>query len=139
MQYNAAQIKEAAKSIIPYFNQFKLICFYGEMGAGKTTLIKSICAELNMMDEVSSPSFGLVNEYKNSAEESFFHFDFYRIKSIEEVYDMGYEDYFDSGHVCFIEWPEKINDILSQENYLKISIQIQDTYRILSIEEVQNY
>ena len=139
MRYNASQINEAAASIIPYFKQFKLICFYGEMGAGKTTLIKSICKLLQISDEVSSPSFGLVNEYRNVEDMKFYHFDFYRIKTIEEVYDIGYEDYFDSGNICFIEWPEKISEILENENYLKISIQIEDNSRILNLEEIQNY
>lgn len=139
MRYNASQINEAAASIIPYFKQFKLICFYGEMGAGKTTLIRSICDSLQILDEVSSPSFGLVNEYRNVEDKKFYHFDFYRIKTIEEVYDIGYEDYFDSGNICFIEWPEKISEILENENYLKISIQIEDNSRILNLEEIQNY
>jgi tRNA threonylcarbamoyladenosine biosynthesis protein TsaE len=91
------------------------------------------------LDEVSSPSFGLVNEYKISEKESIYHFDFYRIKNIEEVYDIGYEVYFDSGNICLIEWPEKIETILSKENFLKIEIEILNDIRNLSVEEIINY
>jgi len=96
------------------------------MGAGKTTLIKSICQQLQVKDEISSPTFSLVNEYHTADGQKVFHFDFYRIKSIEEVYDMGYEDYFYSNQICLIEWPEKIEEILVGEDLYEISIQILD-------------
>ncbi len=139
MNYDISQIGNAAQSLIPFTENHSIICFYGEMGAGKTTLIKEICKHLNVADEVSSPSFGLVNEYKISENESIYHFDFYRIKNIEEVFDLGYEDYFDSGNICLIEWPEKIESILSKENYLKIEITILNDIRNLTIEEIINY
>jgi len=84
------------------------IAFYGEMGAGKTTLIKEICKILGVKDITSSPTFALINEYRTNDEESIYHFDFYRINNLQEAYDLGYEDYFYSNSLCLIEWPEKI-------------------------------
>ena len=104
------------------------------MGAGKTTLIKSICQQLKVKDEISSPTFSLVNEYHTADGNKVFHFDFYRIKSIEEVYDMGYEDYFYSNQICLIEWPEKIEEILEDEDLYEISIEIlNDGHRALHL------
>ncbi len=103
-----------------------LWCFYGDMGAGKTTLIKYLLTQMGVEETVSSPSFSIVNEYHTSSGKPIYHFDFYRIKSIEEVYDLGYEDYFDSGHLCLIEWPEKIETILLQEPHLKIHIALSE-------------
>ncbi len=139
MKYGISEIGKAVQTLIPLTENHSIFCFYGEMGAGKTTLIKELCKSLNVLDEVSSPSFGLVNEYRVSEKESIFHFDFYRIKNIEEVYDIGYEDYFDSGNICLIEWPEKIETILSKENFLKIEIEILNDIRNLSVEEIINY
>jgi tRNA threonylcarbamoyladenosine biosynthesis protein TsaE len=139
MNFDISQIGNAAEMLLKFTDNHSIFCFYGEMGAGKTTLIKEICKQLKVIDEVSSPSFGLVNEYQISENESIFHFDFYRIKNIEEVYDMGFEDYFDSGNICLIEWPEKIEGILSKENFLKIEIKILDDVRNLTIKEIINY
>ena len=87
--------------------------FIKNMGTGKTTFIKAVCEELGVDDVITSPTFAIVNDYTSSKDDShIFHFDFYRIKKLEEVYDMGYEDYFYSGSLCFIEWPELIEDIL---------------------------
>lgn len=91
------------------------------MGAGKTTFIKAICSYLGVVDMSSSPSFSIVNEYRLNSSERIYHFDFYRIKNISEVFDIGYEDYFFSGHYCFLEWPEKIEELLP-ENYVNIEI-----------------
>ncbi len=101
------------------------VAFYGEMGAGKTTLIKEICKLLGVCDITSSPSFSLINEYLSKEDKSIFHFDFYRINDIEEAYDIGYEDYFYSNSLCFIEWPEKIESLLP-ENHTNIKINILD-------------
>jgi tRNA threonylcarbamoyladenosine biosynthesis protein TsaE len=90
MNFDISQIGNAAEMLLKFTDNHSIFCFYGEMGAGKTTLIKEICKQLKVIDEVSSPSFGLVNEYQISENESIFHFDFYRIKNIEEVYDMGF-------------------------------------------------
>ena len=102
------------------------------MGAGKTTFIKAICKELGVIDQVSSPTFALVNEYKVKHADSIFHFDFYRINAIEEVYELGYEEYFYSGNLCLIEWPEMIDELLP-ENCLKVKISVNpDQSRTLS-------
>ena len=112
---------------------YKIWIFDGEMGAGKTTLIKSICKNLGVIDEVSSPTFSIVNEYKTVDGKTVYHFDFYRIKSIEEVYDMGVEDYFNSGNICLIEWPEKIKEILENEIALQIFINLKNSQRFIEI------
>jgi tRNA threonylcarbamoyladenosine biosynthesis protein TsaE len=93
----------------------KVLAFYGEMGAGKTTLIKAICTEFGVTDNISSPTFSIVNEYKGRNGKKTYHFDFYRIKSQDEAYDLGYEEYFYSGAICLIEWPEKVKDLLPLE------------------------
>lgn len=119
LQFEAVTINkldETARSLIQSITQQTLWCFEGEMGAGKTTFIKVICKELGVTGEVTSPTFSLVNEYRTASGDTVYHFDFYRIRSIEEVYDIGYEDYFDSGHICLIEWPSNIASILEGEN-----------------------
>ncbi len=103
----------AAKQFIETIDQNTVFAFYGKMGAGKTTFIKAVCEALGVTDVVNSPTFSIVNEYRSDdTGELIYHFDFYRIKKLEEVYDMGYEDYFYSGALCFIEWPELIEDVL---------------------------
>lgn len=106
-------IREAAHEFVANMGKSTVFAFYGKMGAGKTTFIKAICEELGVEDVITSPTFAIVNEYQSSITgDSIYHFDFYRIKKLEEVYDMGYEDYFYSGSPCFLEWPELIEDIL---------------------------
>ena len=106
-------IHEAARQFIAAMGDNTVFAFYGKMGAGKTTFIKAVCEELGVTDVINSPTFTIVNEYRSEeAGELIYHFDFYRIKKLEEVYDMGYEDYFYSGALCFIEWPELIEDVL---------------------------
>lgn len=118
-----AEIDIAAEKIVNAIKGFRIVCFYGSMGAGKTTLIKAICQVLGVEDNVASPTFALINEYRDRNNSPVYHFDFYRINKIEEVYDFGYEEYFygDSG-ICLIEWPELIEDILPSENVVKLSI-----------------
>ena len=106
------QIHEAAREFIAAMGDNTVFAFYGSMGAGKTTFIKAICEELGVEDVINSPTFAIVNEYRSASAELIYHFDFYRIKREEEVYDMGYEDYLYSGALCFIEWPELIDDLL---------------------------
>lgn len=108
-------IREAAKEFIAHMGKSKVFAFYGSMGAGKTTFIKAICEELGVDDVITSPTFALVNEYTAGNGDPIYHFDFYRIKKIEEVYDMGYEDYFYSNHLCLLEWPELIEDLLPED------------------------
>ena len=117
-------IREAARAFITEMGERKVYAFYGKMGAGKTTFIKAVCEELGVTDVVTSPTFAIVNEYTGGAK-AIYHFDFYRIKKLEEVYDMGYEDYFYSGSLCFIEWPELIEDILPADA-VRVSISEQE-------------
>ena len=126
---NIDTIRESAREFIQNIGEHKVFAFYGKMGAGKTTFVKAICEELGVEDVITSPTFAIVNEYEvnlnsqtsNLNIQSIFHFDFYRIKRLEEVYDMGYEDYFYSGALCFIEWPELIEDLLP-EDAVKVTI-----------------
>ena len=121
-------LREAARQFITanglMENKGLVIAFYGKMGAGKTTFIKAICEELGVEDVITSPTFAIVNEYSLPSQEALYHFDFYRIKKLEEVYDMGYEDYFYSGNLCLIEWPELIEELLP-ENALRVTIEEQ--------------
>ena len=120
-----AHINEAARQFIENIGQSHVFAFYGKMGAGKTTFIKAICEELGVGDVITSPTFAIVNEYTTGEGTKVFHFDFYRIKKLEEVYDMGYEDYFYSGALCFIEWPELIEEILP-DDAVRVSITEQE-------------
>lgn len=115
-------IKTAAQEFVEQIGDNKVFAFYGKMGAGKTTFIKAVCECLGVEDTVTSPTFAIVNEYQSTkVDYPIFHFDFYRIKKLEEVYDMGYEDYFYGGGVCFIEWPELIEELLP-EDAVKVEI-----------------
>ena len=113
-------IRETARELIDNMGNRKVFAFYGKMGAGKTTFIKAICEELGVEDVITSPTFAIINEYSGK-DDTIYHFDFYRIKKLEEVYDMGYEDYFYSGALCFIEWPELIEEVLP-EDAVKVQI-----------------
>jgi tRNA threonylcarbamoyladenosine biosynthesis protein TsaE len=106
-----SDLNQAAQDLMAFAGDHKIFAFDGEMGAGKTTFIKAICKHLGITDLVSSPTFSLVNEYETPSG-LLYHFDFYRIKDITEAYDIGYEDYFYSGSLCLIEWPEKIEELL---------------------------
>lgn len=108
-------IQDAAKSFVQNMGDNTVFAFYGKMGAGKTTFIKAVCECLGVEDVINSPTFAIVNEYRSASGELIYHFDFYRIKRLEEVYDMGYEDYFYSGALCFIEWPELIEELLPED------------------------
>ena len=105
-------IHTAAKQFVDNMGTSKVFAFYGKMGTGKTTFIKAICEVFGVDDVITSPTFAIVNEYTAASGTPIYHFDFYRIKKIEEVYDMGYEDYFYSNNLCFLEWPELIENLL---------------------------
>ncbi|MBP1614768.1 MAG: putative ATPase/GTPase [Bacteroidetes bacterium] len=120
------QIHEAAKMFIAAIDENTVFALYGKMGVGKTTFVKAICEELGVTDVINSPTFAIVNEYRSEeTAELIYHFDFYRINKLEEVYDMGYEDYFYSGALCFIEWPELVEELLPG-NTIKVSIEEQE-------------
>ena len=116
-----AHLNEAARTFIENMGDHTVFAFYGHMGAGKTTFIKAICEALGVDDVITSPTFAIVNEY-TAQDGPVYHFDFYRIKKLEEVYDMGFEDYFYSGELCLIEWPELIEEVLPSDA-VKVSIQ----------------
>ncbi len=109
------QLQEAARGLLESHPGARIFAFYGPMGVGKTTMIKAICLQLGVNDLVSSPSFPIVNHYVSDKGDPVYHFDFYRINKQEEVYDLGYEDYFYSGHYCFIEWPERVEELLPDD------------------------
>lgn len=107
-----SDLQKTGKELLEAYPKERIYAFVGKMGAGKTTFIKSLCCSLGVEEEVSSPTFSLVNEYRGSVEKTIFHFDFYRIKTETEAYDIGLEEYLDSGNYCFIEWPDKIDSLL---------------------------
>ena len=115
-------IGDAAKEFISQMGERKIFAFYGAMGAGKTTFVKALCEAMGVTDTVNSPTFAIVNEYDTPSGLPIYHFDFYRIKRLAEVYDMGYEDYFYGRGLCFIEWPELIEELLPEET-IKVTIE----------------
>ncbi|MEO6850260.1 MAG: tRNA (adenosine(37)-N6)-threonylcarbamoyltransferase complex ATPase subunit type 1 TsaE [Mucilaginibacter sp.] len=130
-----SDLTEIASSIINYAGTEKIFLFFGEMGAGKTTFIKSLCAYLGVNEAVTSPTFSIVNEYVSTAGK-IYHFDFYRLKNETEALDMGYEEYFYSGNYCFIEWPEKIAGLLP-EHYIRIEIEVSEQHeRLLTFAKI---
>ncbi len=120
------ELSQVSELLISWRDKSNIVAFYGPMGAGKTTLIKNLCHKLGVTDEVNSPTFALVNEYPTPIESSVFHFDFYRIKKLEEVYDIGYEDYFYSGRLCLLEWPELISPLMP-DHFIKVEIALGDS------------
>lgn len=127
-------LAEVSDYLISNREEADVIAFYGSMGAGKTTLIKNLCHRMGVTDEVNSPTFAIVNEYVTEEGESVYHFDFYRIKKLEEAYDIGYENYFYSGNLCLIEWPELIEPLLP-DRYLRVDIRLgaTDDERIINV------
>ncbi len=106
------ELNPAAQSFADAIGERRVFAFYGAMGTGKTTFIRAVCEALGVNESVTSPTFSIVNEYKTAAGAKVFHFDFYRIRRLEEAYDIGFEDYLYSGDLCFIEWPELIEELL---------------------------
>lgn len=127
-------LAEVSEYLMSLREEADVVAFYGPMGAGKTTLIKDLCHRMGVTDEVNSPTFAIVNEYVTGEGDSIYHFDFYRIKKLEEAYDIGYENYFYSGNLCLIEWPELIEPLLP-ERYLRVDIRLgaTDDERIIKI------
>lgn len=108
-------IADAARQFVDAMGENKVFAMFGPMGVGKTTFVKAVCEILGVEDAITSPTFAIVNEYRTNTGDQIFHFDFYRIRKVEEVYDMGYEDYVYSGAVCFLEWPELIEELLPED------------------------
>ena len=109
------QLREVAEALLESLEGRTVVALRGEMGAGKTTLIRAVAEALGAEDQVTSPTFALVNQYEGANAERIFHFDFYRIDDVREAFDLGYEEYFYSGDLCFVEWPEKIEQLLPEE------------------------
>ena len=119
------QLREVAEALLAALNGRTVVALRGEMGAGKTTLIRSVAECLGVEDQVTSPTFALVNQYESDKGERLFHFDFYRIEDEREAFDLGYEEYFYSGDLCFVEWPEKIEGLLPEE-VMEVRITVDD-------------
>lgn len=105
-------LEKIAGELLTACGEKRVVAFYGDMGAGKTTFIRYLCQQLGVVDTVQSPTFSIINEYRTMTGDPLYHFDFYRIRKLEEVYDIGYEDYIYSGFWCFIEWPGLMEDLL---------------------------
>ena len=134
--HSVEQLPEVARNLLDTFSEERFFAFFGKMGVGKTTLIKELCAVLGVKDNVCSPTFAIVNEYSDSDGEPVYHFDFYRLKSVAEAYDIGYEEYFYSGCYCFTEWTEKVEELLP-EHYVRVEIEEKDGVRILNANIIE--
>ena len=128
------ELRDVAEAIVRDLGRRTVVAFRGEMGAGKTTLIREIAAVLGATDTVTSPTFAIVNQYKGANNRRIYHFDFYRIDDIREAYDFGYEEYFYSGDLCLVEWPEKIESLLP-DDAMNVRIDVPDEdERVISID-----
>ena len=125
-----------ARKLLQEFPDDRFFAFFGKMGVGKTTLIKELCAELGVTDNVCSPTFAIVNEYTSGEGEPVYHFDFYRMKTVTEAYDIGYEEYFYSGCYCFTEWTEKIEELLP-ERHVRVEMEETEGVRILKANIIE--
>jgi tRNA threonylcarbamoyladenosine biosynthesis protein TsaE len=127
------KLNAVAEELAELLGESSVVVFHGEMGAGKTTLVKAIGKAMGVTDTISSPTFSIVNEYQTRFDKKIYHFDFYRIKNETEAYDIGTEEYFDSGNHCFVEWPERIPSLLPT-NYSEVFItSIDDTHRTIAL------
>ena len=126
-------LEEASRKLLQFSNEKRVIAFFGEMGSGKTTFIKAICGELGVKETVNSPTFALVNEYMTANDKPVYHFDFYRIKNENEARDIGCEEYFYGGHYCFVEWSEKILNLLPQE-IVRVTINVEHENRMITFQ-----
>lgn len=114
-----------ADHLISSYLDYRIFAFYGDMGAGKTTFIKAVCKQLGVLDVVNSPTFSIVNVYETINKGPLYHFDFYRLKTPEEIFDIGYEDYLFSGNYCFLEWPEKVENLLPRD-LIKVTLEVDE-------------
>lgn len=120
------ELEKTASEIVKFAGDLKFWILKGDMGAGKTTLIKAVCKHLGVTDNVTSPTYSIINEYVTESGQAIYHFDFYRIKDESEALDIGVDEYFDSGKYCFVEWPSKIPSMLPESNFLYVSISLTD-------------
>ena len=127
---NLEQLPRLASDLLEEFREERFFAFFGKMGVGKTTLIKALCDQLGVKEVVCSPTFAIINEYTSGEGEPVYHFDFYRLKSAEEAYDIGYEEYFYSGMYCFTEWTEKKEQLLP-EHYVRVEMKETNGIRTL--------
>lgn len=134
--HSVAELAAVARKLLQEFPDDRFFAFFGKMGVGKTTLIKEICRVLGVQENVCSPTFAIVNEYSDASGEPVYHFDFYRMKSVTEAYDIGYEEYFYSGCYCFTEWTEKVEELLP-ERYVRVELDEKDEVRILKANIIQ--
>lgn len=128
-----SDLASVASRFLNITKEKRVFAFFGEMGVGKTTFIKALCNEMGVVDVVTSPTFALVNEYQTLHNKEIYHFDFYRIDKIEEAYDFGYEEYFYSGKYCFIEWPDKVADIIPEDSVFVKMTEQNDGSRLIQI------
>ncbi len=126
------ELPKVAEALIELMEKANVFAFNGSMGAGKTTFIKAICAALGVDNVVNSPTFAIVNEYENPVGEPIFHFDFYRLNSVQEAVDIGFQEYIESGYLCLIEWPEKIENLLP-DNCVYVNIHSEDNTELRTI------
>ena len=131
---NEDDLSDISKKIID-FSDSNLFLLYGDMGVGKTTLVKSLCSMLDVVDVVTSPTFSIVNQYKRSNNKYVFHFDFYRTKNENEIFDIGYEEYLFSSSYCFVEWPEKAEELLPNR-FVKIEMKLEDNFRKIRVKNI---
>ena len=131
---NEDDLSDISKKIID-FSDSNLFLLYGDMGVGKTTLVKSLCSMLDVVDVVTSPTFSIVNQYKRSNNKYVFHFDFYRTKNENEIFDIGYEEYLFSSSYCFVEWPEKFEELLPNR-FVKIEMKLENNFRKIRVKNI---
>lgn len=138
IQFNSTlQLPDVAQQLLAAFPEERFFAFFGKMGVGKTTLIKALCAQLGVEDNVCSPTFAIVNSYTTSEGDPVYHFDFYRLKNTDEAYDIGYEEYFYSGEYCFTEWTEKITELLPPQ-YVRVEITEENEIRTLKASKIHD-
>lgn len=138
IQFNSTlQLPDVAQQLLAAFPEERFFAFFGKMGVGKTTLIKALCAQLGVEDNVCSPTFAIVNSYTTSEGDPVYHFDFYRLKNTDEAYDIGYEEYFYSGEYCFTEWTEKITELLPPQ-YVRVEITEENEIRTLTASKIHD-